>query len=145
MLRLIAELGIADKVPTDGHVTVQELATRLRRAERAVAFASSDTRLLKNLKLNADGRVPHTPRSRLLRHRHTKTVGTIPPASGPRSVHGMLVANLDVARTGGIPHEAAWDRDRFTYLRQHPDEARIFDAMMANFPDNPACCHRRRV
>ena len=25
---------------------------------------------------------------------------------------------------------------RFAYLRQHPDEARAFDAMMANFPDN---------
>ena len=25
---------------------------------------------------------------------------------------------------------------RFDYLRQHPDEARIFDAMMANYPDN---------
>jgi hypothetical protein len=26
--------------------------------------------------------------------------------------------------------------DRFSYLRQHPDEAQVFDAMMANFPDN---------
>lgn len=43
---------------------------------------------------------------------------------------------LDVAMTGGIPHEAAWNVGRFEYLRQHPDEARIFDAMMANFPDN---------
>jgi hypothetical protein len=43
---------------------------------------------------------------------------------------------LDVAMTGGIPHEAAWNTGRFTYLREHPDEARAFDAMMANFPDN---------
>ena len=43
---------------------------------------------------------------------------------------------LDVAMTGGIPHEAAWSMSRFDYLRQHPDEARIFDAMMANYPDN---------
>ncbi|MEO6566817.1 MAG: methyltransferase, partial [Casimicrobiaceae bacterium] len=34
------------------------------------------------------------------------------------------------------PHEAAWNMSRFAYLRQHPDEARVFDAMMANFPDN---------
>ena len=43
---------------------------------------------------------------------------------------------LDVAMAGGTPHEAAWNTDRFSYLRQHPDEAQAFDAMMANFPDN---------
>ena len=41
---------------------------------------------------------------------------------------------LDVAMAGGTPHEAAWNTDRFSYLRQHPDEAQAFDAMMANFP-----------
>jgi hypothetical protein len=35
-----------------------------------------------------------------------------------------------------VPHEAAWGVGRFEYLRAHPDEARIFDAMMANFPDS---------
>ena len=43
---------------------------------------------------------------------------------------------LDVAMTGGTPQQAAWNTDRFTYLREHPDEAQAFDAMMANFPDN---------
>ena len=43
---------------------------------------------------------------------------------------------LDVAMTGGVPHEVAWNMGRFEYLRAHPDEARGFDAMMANFPDN---------
>ena len=38
--------------------------------------------------------------------------------------------------TGGLPHVAAWNTTRFEYLRAHPDEARGFDAMMANFPDN---------
>ena len=38
--------------------------------------------------------------------------------------------------TGGVPHVAAWNMTRFGYLRVHPDEARSFDAMMANFPDN---------
>ena len=36
--------------------------------------------------------------------------------------------------TGGIPHEAAWNTSRFSYLVQHPDEARAFDAMMENNP-----------
>src|SRR5690242_17472937 len=43
---------------------------------------------------------------------------------------------LEAAMTGGTPHEAAWNMGRFAYLRQHPDEARLFDAMMAHFPDN---------
>ena len=43
---------------------------------------------------------------------------------------------LDVALTGGVAHEAAWKMGRFDYLRAHPDEARGFDAMMANFPGN---------
>ena len=43
---------------------------------------------------------------------------------------------LDVAMTGATPYEAAWNMDRFSYLREHPDEAQAFDAMMANFPDN---------
>jgi hypothetical protein len=43
---------------------------------------------------------------------------------------------FDVAMAGGIPHEAAWNMGRFAYLRQHKNEARDFDAMMATFPDN---------
>ena len=83
----------------------------------------------------ADGIIAHTARSRLLR------------TDGPNSMHhaarfwtapGSWRAweLLDVALTGGVPHEAAWSMGRFAYLRTHPDEARIFDAMMANFPDN---------
>jgi hypothetical protein len=38
--------------------------------------------------------------------------------------------------TGGIPHQSAWNTDRFGYQRQHPEEARAFDAMMANIPND---------
>ena len=43
---------------------------------------------------------------------------------------------LDRALKGEVPHEVAWGTDRFAYLRGHPEEARVFDDMMANFPDN---------
>src|SRR5260370_23582032 len=36
--------------------------------------------------------------------------------------------------TGAMPRGAAWNRGRFAYLRHPPDDARLFDAMMANFP-----------
>ena len=86
-------------------------------------------------KVSADGTVAHTPSSRLLR---TDTPNSMHHAArfwtGPGSwkAWGML----DVAMTGDTPHQAAWNTDRFTYLREHPDEAQAFDAMMANFPDN---------
>lgn len=35
-----------------------------------------------------------------------------------------------------MPHHLAWGTDRFAYLREHPEEARVFDDMMAHFPDN---------
>lgn len=135
MLRLIADLGVADKVPTADHLTAQALSAAcgvqmdpLLRVLRALAAFGV-------FKVTADGTVGHTPRSRLLR---TDTPNSLHHAArfwtGPGSwkAWGML----DVAMTGGVPHEAAWNTDRFTYLREHPDEARAFDLMMANFPDN---------
>ena len=85
--------------------------------------------------VTADGNITHTPRSRLLR---TDTPNSLHHAARFWTAPGSWKAwgMLDVAMTGGIPHEAAWNTDRFSYLRQHPDEARVFDAMMANFPDN---------
>ncbi|WEX76775.1 methyltransferase [Sinorhizobium numidicum] len=43
---------------------------------------------------------------------------------------------LDAALHGKVPHEVAWGTDRFSYLRDNPGEARLFDAFMANFPDD---------
>lgn len=135
MLRLIADLGVADKIPADGHLTAQELsascgvqADPLLRVLRALAAFGV-------FKFTGDGTVAHTPRSRLLR---TDTPNSLHHAArfwtGPGSWNAWGM--LDVAMTGGVPHEAAWKMDRFAYLRQHPDEARAFDLMMANFPDN---------
>ena len=135
MLRLVADLGIADKIASDGAVSINDLATAcsvlpgpLVRVLRALAA-------FRIFQVSADECVAHTPRSRLLR---TDTPNSLHYSArfwtGPGSwkAWGML----DVAMTGGIPHEAAWNMSRFAYLRQQPDEARVFDAMMANFPDN---------
>ncbi len=76
-----------------------------------------------------------TPRARPLR------------ADVPRSLHhaarfwaapGSWAAwgHLDAAMTGGVPHVDAWGMEWFDYLHAHPNEARGFDAMMANFTDN---------
>ncbi|MDE2573747.1 MAG: hypothetical protein KGL55_00400 [Rhodospirillales bacterium] len=82
-------------------------------------------------RLSTDGVTGHSPKSKLLR------------AGVPGSAHyaarfwagpGSWAAwgQLDAALIGGIPHQAAWDQDRFAYLREHPEEAHAFDEMMAH-------------
>jgi hypothetical protein len=135
MLRLVAELGVADRIATDGKVAVETLAVacgarpqplmRVLRALAAFGVFAVDT----------DGQIAHTPRSRLMRTDIPNSMHHFAhswAATGVWSAWGML----DVAMTGGVPHQAAWNAGRFDYLRTHPDEARAFDAMMANAPDN---------
>jgi hypothetical protein len=135
MLRVVADLDVADRVPPEERMTVEALAAAcgvqplplLRMLRALAALAVFD--------VTADGKVGHTSRSRLLR------------ADAPRSFHhaarfwagpGSWGAwgRLDAAMTGGVPHVEAWGMGRYDYLRAHPEEARSFDAMMANFTDN---------
>jgi hypothetical protein len=135
MLRLVADLGVADLIPPDEHVVIDELANGcgvqsqpLIRVLRALAGFGIFT-------VSFDGRIGHTPRSRLLRTDTKSSMGHSArfwAAPGAWAAWGML----DAAMTGGVPQTAAWNMGRFEYLRAHPDEARNFDAMMANFPDN---------
>ena len=135
MLRLVADLGVADKIPRDSTVSLDNLAVAcsvlpepLTRVLRALAA-------FRIFQVSADGNLAHTALSLLLRSdtpnsmHHSARFWT-----GPGSWKAW--GELDVAMTGGTPHEAAWNMSRFAYLRQHPDEARAFDDMMANFPDN---------
>ena len=135
MLRLVADLGIADKVAADGRVAMNDLA------EACAVLPEQLIRVLRALaafhifQVNANGIVAHTTRSQLLctnvpnSMHHCARFWTAP---GAWKAWGML----DAAMTGGTPYEVAWNTSRFSYLRQHPDEARAFDAMMATFPDN---------
>jgi hypothetical protein len=135
MLRLVADLGIADKISPDEAVQVKELAVACSILPKPLIRVLRALAAFQIFKVSVDDTVAHTARSRLLR---TDTPNSLHYSArfwtGPGSwkAWGML----DVAMTGGTPYEAAWDMNRFAYLRQHPDEARAFDAMMANFPDN---------
>jgi hypothetical protein len=135
MLRLVADLGVADRIAAEDRVTIGALALEcgaqpqpLLRVLRALAAFGV-------FSVSADAEIWHTPRSLLLRTdtpnsmHHSARFWTAP---GSWSAWGML----DEAMTGGVPHEAAWGMGRFEYLRAHADEARVFDAMMENFPDN---------
>ncbi len=84
--------------------------------------------------VTVNGRVAHTLRSRLLR---TDAPTSMHHAARFRTEPGSWKAwgELDIALTGGVPYEAAWGMARFDHLRANPETARIFDAMMAHFPD----------
>ena len=135
MLRLVADLGVADRIAPDGGTTLDELAAAcgvhpqpLMRVLRALASFGI-------FSVAAGGGISHTPRSHLLR---TDAPNSLCHAARFWTAPGSWRAweELDAAMTGGVPHEVAWGQGRFAYLREHPQEARLFDAMMANFPDN---------
>ena len=134
MLRLVADLGIADTVPTEGSVTVTDLATACAVLPDALLRVLRALAAFQVFQITGNS-VAHSARSRLLR---TDTPNSLHYSArfwaGSGSWHAW--DKLDAAMTGGIPHEAAWNTTRFAYLRDHPDEARAFDDMMANFPDN---------
>src|ERR1043166_8248600 len=84
---------------------------------------------------DTEGFVSHTARSRLLR---TDASNSMHYAARFWTSRGSWNAwgELDIAMTGGVPHQAAWNASRFDYLRQHPEEARLFDSMMASIPND---------
>jgi hypothetical protein len=135
MLRLIADLGVADKIGRDAAVSVHELAAACG------VLADPLVRVLRALAsfrifcISTEGLVSHTAYSILLR---TDTPNSFHHAArfwaGPGSWRAW--GELDAAMTGKTPHNSAWGISRFDYLRQHPGEARAFEAMMATFPDN---------
>jgi hypothetical protein len=135
VIRLVADLGVADRIAPEGAFKVAELAAvsgvlpePLLRAMRLLAAFGI-------FRLTADGTVAHTPRSLLLR---TDVPGSLHDSARFWTGTGSWRAweELDAALGGKVPHEVAWGMDRFTYLRNNPDEARIFDSFMARFPDN---------
>lgn len=134
MIRLVADLGVADKISDTGH-DVHELAAAcgvnaspLLRVLRALAA-------FEVFEVSAEGQVRHSPRSLLLR---TDTPNSMHHGARFWTAPGSWKAwgELDVALHGGIPHETAWGIGRFQYLREHPEEARQFDSFMANMPGN---------
>jgi hypothetical protein len=135
MLRLVADLGIADKIPKEGNCNVRDLAiacavlaTPLLRVLRALAAFGI-------FRIGADGSVAHSPRAVLLRTDEPNSLhygARFWTAPGSWKAWGAL----DAALVGDIPYQVAWNTSRFQYLREHPEEARNFDAFMANFPDH---------
>jgi hypothetical protein len=135
MLRVVADLGVADQIAPDGRMGLDDLAVACGVHPQPLMRVLQALASFNVFSVTTDGGVAHTPRSRLLR---TDTPNSLHHAARFWTARGSWRAweELDAAMTGGVPHEVAWGQGRFAYLREHPGEARLFDAMMANFPDN---------
>lgn len=135
MIKVAADLALADRIEPEGRHTVASLAEAcgvvpgpLHRILRALASFGL-------FRISAEGVVEHSPRSLLLR---SDTPNSLHYAARFWTIPGTWRAwgALDAALTGGIPHHAAWGQSRFDYLREHQDEARIFDSFMAHYPND---------
>jgi hypothetical protein len=135
MLHLVADLSLADRIPTDGEVAVRDLATTCGVQERPLLRILRSLASLGVFRLSPEGMAGHSAKSALLR---TDVPDSAHYAArfwaGPGSWGAW--GKLDAAMIGNVPHETAWGQGRFAYLREHPEEARAFDEMMAHFPDN---------
>jgi hypothetical protein len=135
IIRLVADLDIADRIDPESPANIAGLADAcgvlaepLLRALRALAAFGI-------FRIDAEGRASHTPRSLLLR---TDAPDSLHHSARFWTARGSWRAweFLEAALHGKVPHEEAWGTDRFGYLRDNPAEGRLFDAFMANFPDD---------
>lgn len=72
MLRLIADFGVADKIPPDGLVMVEVLAAACTVLPEPMLRVLRALAAFRIFEVTADGAIAHTPRSRLLRTGHAK-------------------------------------------------------------------------
>lgn len=132
--RAVADLKVADKLPIEGSLNVSELARECRVQDEPLRRILRLLASVKVFAINSAGEVVHTPRSKLLRtDRHDSMHYAARFWTAQSSWRAW--EHLDVALSGGVPHEAAWQLSRFDYLQAHPGEARVFDEMMQHFSD----------
>ncbi|MBV9113860.1 MAG: methyltransferase [Hyphomicrobiales bacterium] len=132
--RAAADLKVADRVPIEGSLSIDELARECRVQDEPLRRILRLLASVNIFAINSAGEVTHTPRSRLLR---TDRRDSMHYAARFWTAQSSWRAweYLDVALSGSVPHEAAWKLTRFAYLQAHPEEARVFDEMMQHFPD----------
>jgi len=135
MLGLVADLSIADRIPVKQAVSAASLAGEnsvladpLLRVCRALASVGIFT-------VQADNMIGHSRLSALLRTDSVPSLHYAARLFTAPSEWGAWGA-LDQAMLGATPFEALWSASRFDYLREHPEQGRLFDAVMANSPDD---------
>ena len=135
MIRLVADLGLADRIPTDGCRPVGDLATECEVDPDAVlricrALASFGIFQV------VGNQIGHSNLSRFLRTDATPSLHLSARFwTAPGSWGAWEELDKGLVR-GEPPHEAKWGMSRFEYMSKHPDEGRIYDARMAGSSGN---------
>ena len=130
MIRLTADLGLADRIPADGYRPVVDLAAEcgvvpdavLRICRALASFGIFEV---------IGNQIGHSNLSRCLR---TDAKPSLHLSARFWTAPGSWGAweELDKGLVPGEPpHEARWGMSRFEYMSKHPDEGRIYDARMA--------------
>jgi hypothetical protein len=135
----LAQLGIPDLVEA-APKSAEDLATEISADPRALYRLLRATASVGVLAEGPDGKFSQTPMSAVLRSNATPSLRAFAIMSG-REWHGRGWAHLDYCvRTGKPAMEQVYGAPIFEYLKQHPEEAQIFnDAMSAlSMIDSPA-------
>jgi hypothetical protein len=130
-LQVVADLGVADAVG-DAPVPAADLAAATDAHPQAL---ERTLRLLGShgvFAVDADGRVSHTPASRLLRDDHPQSLRPFVRMMGLPLMRSAYEHFAHALRTGQPAVEVVAPDGMFPYLGEHPDEARLFGEAMTS-------------
>src|SRR6266852_1556119 len=135
----LARLGIPDLVEAAPQ-SAQELASQIGADPQALYRLMRATASVGVLSERPDGKFSQTPMSAVLRSNATPSLRAFAIMTG-REWHGRGWAHLEhCVRTGEPAMQQIYGAPVFEYLRQHPEEAQIFNDAMSDLStiDSPA-------
>jgi O-methyltransferase domain len=135
----LAQMGIPDLIGTDSK-SAEELAKEIGADPQALYRLMRATASVGVLSEGADGKFSQTPMSAVLRSDAKPSLRNLAIMSG-REWHGRGWSHLEYCvRTGKPAMEQIYGAPTFEYLKQHPEEAKIFNDAMTDIStiDSPA-------
>ncbi len=135
----LARLGIPDLVEA-APKSAQELASQIGADPQALYRLMRATASVGVLSEGPDGKFSQTPMSAVLRSKATPSLRAFAIMTG-REWHGRGWAHLEhCVRTGEPAMQQIYGAPIFEYLKQHPEEAQIFNDAMSDLStiDSPA-------
>jgi len=135
LIEVAATLGLADRI--DGAARpIDQLADECGADSGALLRLCRGLAAFEIFSVDADNRIGHTAKSRLLR---TDSVPTVHYASryyGLQSNWAVWGALEHAVRTGNSVFEERFGMPYFDFLHQHPEENEVFGKFMQNSPDD---------
>lgn len=130
-LQVLADLGVADRLPPGGRATAATLAARC--GVDAVALDRTLRLLSAHGIFNRDAAgFSHNAASELLRSDHPQSMRAFARLNGLPVTQGSIAALDHAVATGRPGAERVDSRGFFGYLSDHPDEAQVFGQAMAD-------------